>query len=40
MDNGDAVAEFFRYFQHMGGKEDGPACIAEGPHGLLELVGG
>ena len=27
MDDGDAVAEFFRYFQHMGGKQHGVSGI-------------
>ena len=38
MDDGDAVAEFFRYFQHMGGKQHGVSGIGVFTHHLFELV--
>ena len=40
MDDGDAVAEFFRYFQHMGGKQHGVSGIGVFTHHLFELVRG
>ena len=40
LDDGDLVAQLLGDLQHMGGKEDGGAGIAQAAHDLLELVGG